>query len=149
MLSLCKLHFEHLYLTHWIKVRATNMSEEELIKAQQEAEVLRKMAHSNIISCVESFVTAGDRDGEMGKYCIVTEFADRKTYFFHTILTQKHMIYDMFHFHSAQCFNLCVCVLFVFSFVLIFLRLYMSNCGCYNSNNTLLSLYISIISFCV
>eukprot|EP00615_Pteridomonas_danica_P011966 CAMPEP_0114374868 /NCGR_PEP_ID=MMETSP0101-20121206/35919_1 /TAXON_ID=38822 ORGANISM="Pteridomonas danica, Strain PT" /NCGR_SAMPLE_ID=MMETSP0101 /ASSEMBLY_ACC=CAM_ASM_000211 /LENGTH=1368 /DNA_ID=CAMNT_0001528785 /DNA_START=233 /DNA_END=4339 /DNA_ORIENTATION=- len=64
------------------------MSEEELRKAQQEAEVLRKMAHSNIIGCVESFVTAGKREGEMGMYCIVTEFADRGDLSVH-IKTQK------------------------------------------------------------
>jgi serine/threonine protein kinase len=50
-------------------VRTHHLGEEELAKALGEAEVLRKLSHSNIIHCVDSFV-------DDGKFCIVTDFAD-------------------------------------------------------------------------
>ena len=51
------------------QVRTENLAEEELEKALQEAEVLRKMSHSNIIRCMDSFI-------DQGMFCIVTDFAD-------------------------------------------------------------------------
>jgi serine/threonine protein kinase len=51
------------------EVDASRMSAEELRKAAQEADVLRKLSHPNIISYISSFL-------EAGKLCIVTEYAD-------------------------------------------------------------------------
>ena len=51
------------------QVEATKMTPEELQKAEQEASVLRKLAHSNIIAYTASFIASG-------KLCIVTEYAD-------------------------------------------------------------------------
>jgi NIMA (never in mitosis gene a)-related kinase len=55
------------------EVQAGHMSEEELAKAQQEASVLRRLSHSNIIGCADAFLSGGRN----GVFCIVTEFADR------------------------------------------------------------------------
>lgn len=38
------------------EIRSGHMTEEELAKAQQEAAVLGRLRHGNIIACVESFV---------------------------------------------------------------------------------------------
>ena len=45
-------------------VRTEHLSEQDMAKALQEAEVLRKMSHSNIICCVESFV----EDGKVSRF---------------------------------------------------------------------------------
>ena len=55
------------------EVQAGHMSDEELAKAQQEASVLRRLSHSNIIGCADAFLSGG----RSGVFCIVTEFADR------------------------------------------------------------------------
>jgi len=55
------------------EVQAGHMTDEELAKAQQEASVLRRLSHSNIIGCADAFLSGG----RSGVFCIVTEFADR------------------------------------------------------------------------
>ena len=52
------------------ELHASHLSAEDLAKAEQEALVLKRLSHSNIICLVDSFV-------EDGKFAIVTDFADR------------------------------------------------------------------------
>ena len=54
------------------EVRSGHMTEDELAKAQQEAAVLGRLRHGNIIACVESFV-----DPSLATFNIVTKFVDR------------------------------------------------------------------------
>ena len=63
------------------ELHASHLSASELEKAQQEALVLKRLSHSNIICLVDSFMDGGGSDEEGGagggKFCIVTDFADR------------------------------------------------------------------------
>ncbi len=66
------------------ELHASHLSASELEKAQQEALVLKRLSHSNIICLVDSFMDGGGSDKEDkeggaggGKFCIVTDFADR------------------------------------------------------------------------